>query len=51
MPYGELFRLAKAGKPLQTTPDTFGVSAQIARCRINRTGLALVAFERGHEKG
>ena len=40
MPYGQLFRLAKAGKPLQAIADTFGVSTQMARCRINRTGLS-----------
>jgi hypothetical protein len=37
-PHGQLSRLAKAGEPLQAIADTFGVSTQMARCRINRTG-------------
>ena len=40
MPYGQLFHMAKAGQPLQTIADAFGVSTQMARCRINRTGLS-----------
>lgn len=40
MPYGQLFRLAKAGRPLPEIAACFGVSVAMARCRINRTGLS-----------
>lgn len=40
MPYGLLFRLTKAGRPLPEIAVRFGVSEAMARCRINRTGLS-----------
>ena len=40
MPYGQLFRLAKAGRPLPEIAERFGVFLAMARCRINRTGLS-----------
>lgn len=40
LPYGQLFRLAKAGRPLDEIAALFGVSQSMARCRINRTGLS-----------
>ena len=40
MPYGQLFRLAKTGRPLPEIAACFGVSVAMARCRINRTGLS-----------
>ena len=40
LPYGQLFQLAKAGRPLEDIAGQFGVSPSMARCRINRTGLS-----------
>jgi hypothetical protein len=40
MPYGQLFRLTKAGRSVDAIASTFKVSTSMAQCRINRTGLS-----------
>jgi IrrE N-terminal-like domain len=40
MPYGQLFRLTKAGRSMDEIAVAFKVSTSMARCRINRTGLS-----------
>lgn len=40
LPYGKLFTLVKAGRPLAEIAEAFGLSVPMARCRVNRTGLS-----------
>lgn len=40
MPYGRVFELVKAGESVHMIAQAFGVSASMARYRINRTGLS-----------
>ena len=46
MPYGQLFRLVKAGQALPEIAESFGVSQAMARYRVNRTGLSRMHTKR-----
>ena len=46
MPYGQLFRIVKAGAAIEDIAAAFSVSAAMARCRVNRTGLSRMQKKR-----
>lgn len=46
MPYGRLFTLVKAGASIDAIASAFSFSRQIARCRVNRTGLSRMQHKR-----